>query len=432
MSEHVPVVVVGAGQAGLSLSWHLTRRGVPHVLLERDTVAHEWRDGRWDAFTLVTPNRQCQLPGWGYAGPEPDGFMARDEVHAFVSAYAASFGAPVREGVEVTGLEQRDGGGFALATTAGPMTADQVVIATGGYHRPVVPAWGDRLPTGVTATHSSRYRHPGQLPAGAVLVVGTGQSGAQIAEDLHVAGRRVHRAVGSAPRVARRYRGRDCMTWLSEMGVYDRPAAARPGGAAAREKTNHYVTGRGGGRDVDLRAAALGGMRLHGRITGWAGRGGAVTGRDGAADGVLAVAPTLAASLDAADAVAESIKDDIDRHIAREGLDAPLEARYQPVWRPGVEPPTLDLSAEGVTAVVWAVGYRADHSWVDVGVFDGRGRPRQTRGVTTAPGLSFLGLPWMHTWGSGRFAGIARDAEHLADVVEAGLGRTARAAPALV
>lgn len=421
MSEHVPVVVVGAGQAGLSLSWHLTRRGVEHVLLERDTVAHEWRDGRWDAFTLVTPNRQCQLPGWGYTGPEPDGFMARDEVHAFVRAYAASFGAPVREGVEVTGLEQRDGGGFALSTTAGAMTADQVVLATGGYHRPVVPAWADRLPDDVTAVHSSRYRSPGQLPPGAVLVVGTGQSGAQIAEDLHLAGRRVHLAVGSAPRVARRYRGRDCMTWLSDMGVYDRPAATRPGGAAALEKTNHYVTGRGGGRDVDLRAFALEGMRLHGRITGWAGPG-----------GVLAVAPTLAASLDAADAVAESIKDDIDRHVERAGLDAPVEARYEPVWRPDAEPPTLDLRAEGVGAVVWATGYRPDHSWVDVGVFDGRGRPRQTRGATTAPGLSFLGLPWMHTWGSGRFAGIARDAEHLADVVGAGLVGSSDPAPALV
>ncbi|WP_432493537.1 MSMEG_0569 family flavin-dependent oxidoreductase [Kineococcus gypseus] len=402
--EQHEVVVVGAGQAGLSLSWHLVQRGVQHVLLERATVGHEWRDGRWDAFTLVTPNFQCRLPGWsyggGFGGTDPDGFMARDEVHRFVTSYAASFGAPVREGVEVTSL-RRSGGGFALTTTAGELSAGQVVVATGGYHAPVLPRVAERVPRHLVQLHSSAYRSPGALPAGAVLVVGSGQSGAQIAEDLHLAGRRVHLAVGSAPRCARRYRGRDCVAWLEEMGTYDVPAARVPGGAAAQEKTNHYVTGRDGGRDVDLRAFALEGMRLHGRL-------------EDVHDGVARFAPGLERSLDRADAVAESIKDSIDRHVAERGLDAPVEARYVPVWRPPREELELDLAAAGVTSVVWSAGYRADHRWVEVGVFDGRGRPRQTRGVTDVPGLFFLGLPWMHTWGSGRFAGVARDAEFLA------------------
>ncbi|WP_432560820.1 MSMEG_0569 family flavin-dependent oxidoreductase [Kineococcus sp. SYSU DK003] len=404
MTEDHDVLIVGAGQAGLSLSHHLTGRGIEHVLLERDTVGHEWRDGRWNAFTLVTPNFQCRLPGYSYTGEfggaEPDGFMPRDEVHRFITSYAASFDPPVREHVEVTRLWRDER--FHVETSAGEFTADQVVIATGGYHLPVVPTAAARIPDDVTQLHSSLYRGAADLPDGAVLVVGSGQSGAQIAEDLHLAGRTVHLAVGNAPRCARTYRGRDCIAWLEEMGVYDVTATEVPGGAAAQEKTNHYMTGRDGGRDIDLRAFALEGMRLHGRLTD-------------VRDGVVHFAPTLEAALDHADSVAESIKDSIDRYIAEHGLDAPEEARYTPVWRPEQEEAALDLRAAGITSVVWSVGYRADYSWVDLGVFDGRGRPRQTRGVTGTEGLYFLGLPWMHTWGSGRFAGIARDAAFLAD-----------------
>lgn len=409
--RHVPVVVVGGGQAGLSMSWHLVRAGVEHVVLERGTACHDWADRRWDAFTLVTPNWQCQLPGYGYDGDDPDGFMARDEVVAWLRRYPATFGAPLHEGVAVTALREAPGGGFALTTTAGALTADQVVVATGGYHLPVLPAVSQRLPDDVVQLHSAAYRSPEALPPGAVLVVGSGQSGAQIAEDLHLAGREVHLALGSAPRVARRYRGRDCVAWLHDMGVYDVGIEAHAGGLSKRESTNHYVTGRGGGRDIDLRAFARDGMHLHGRLEHVAPAHGSA---------VLRFARTTAASLDAADAVAESIKDDIDRWIARQGIDAPQESRYTPVWRPPApqdEDVDLDLRAAGVSAVVWAVGFRADFRWVQVGVFDGTGAPTHRRGVTAVPGLSFLGLPWLHTWGSGRFAGVARDAEHLAEHV---------------
>jgi putative flavoprotein involved in K+ transport len=408
---HVPIAVVGGGQAGLAMSWCLRRRGVAHVVLERDTIAHEWSDARWDSFCLVTPNWQCQLPGRPYRGDDPDGFMVRDEIVAYVRGYAASFDPPV---LEHTPVEQLSCGpdGFVLATPAGTLTADHVVLATGGYHRPVVPGWAGQLPERIAQVHSARYRNSRQLPPGDVLVVGTGQSGAQIAEDLHLAGRTVHLAVGRAPRIARSYRGRDMVAWLHDMGHYDMPVEQHRNGEAARLGTNHYVTGRDGGRDIDLRAFARDGMRLYGRLTGL---------RSGdSGGGVLAFADDLAANLDAADRVSENAKDLVDSYIAAAGLDAPAEPRYEPVWAPGPDHPTT-LDVDRLAAVVWCTGFRSDWSWVRVPAFDGRGYPAHSRGVTTVPGLSVLGLPWLHTWGSGRFSGIARDAEHLAEHIATAL-----------
>jgi putative flavoprotein involved in K+ transport len=396
--DHFPTVIVGGGQAGLSVSRCLVDAGVQHVVLERGTVAHEWRDGRWDAFTLVTPNWHCRLPGYPYDSDDPNGFMTRDETYAWVRRYADTFDAPVAEGVTVELLRRRPDGVFEVKTSAGTITADSVTSATGGYHRPVLPAWAPAVPAHVRQVHSHQYRNAAALPAGPVLVVGTGQSGTQIAEDLHLEGREVHLAVGRAPRVARFYRGRDCMTWLAEMGVYDIAIATR--GLAKRESTNHYVTGRDGGRDVDLRAFANEGMYLHGRATGIDG-------------GVVHFDDTLASNLDHADSVAESIKDDIDAYIARERIDAPAEARYVPVWRP--EPGPSNLPLDEVGTIVWAIGFRADWAWLgDLDVLDHEGLPLHERGETAVPGFRFVGLPWMHTWGSGRFHAVARDAEHIA------------------
>ncbi|SHG65909.1 MSMEG_0569 family flavin-dependent oxidoreductase [Geodermatophilus nigrescens] len=409
----VPVAVVGGGQAGLSMSWHLRRRGIEHVVLERDTVAHEWSDARWDTFCLVTPNWQCRLPGWPYRGDDPDGFMVRDEIVAYVRGYAASFDPPVLERTAVERLDAAPGGGFTLTTTAGPLTAEHVVLATGGYHRPVVPGWASQLPGHVVQVHSAEYRSPDRLPDGEVLVVGTGQSGAQIAEDLHLAGRRVHLAVGRAPRVARSYRGRDVVAWLSDMGHYDMPVTEHRDGEAARLGTNHYVTGRDGGRDIDLRAFARDGMRLYGVLRELSGA-------------TLTFADDLAANLDSADRVNQDVLDAVDRFIAAEGIDAPEEARYTPVWAPGPDAPTT-LDASRIAAVVWCIGFTSDWSWVRLPAFDGRGYPTHVRGVTSVPGLSVLGLPWLHTWGSGRFSGVGRDAEHLADHVAARLAGAPRA-----
>jgi len=401
---HHTVAIVGGGQAGLSMSWYLRRRGIDHVLIERDRVGHEWRERRWDSFCLVTPNWQCRLPGFPYPGDDPDGFMPGADVVGYLEKYAASFDPPLVEGVAVTRLRRTAAGVFELATTAGTCTADQVVVATGPYHKPAVPRLAERMPGRLTQLHSSQYRCPERLPEGAVLVVGTGQSGCQIAEDLHLAGRRVHLAVGSAPRAARRYRGRDTLAWLDEMGHYARGIDEFADADEVRLRANHYMTGRDGGRDIDLRAFARGGMRLYGRLRSV----------DGAR---VTFGADLRANLDRADAVAEGIKDAIDRHIAATGIEAPAEERYRPVWEPAGEAGELDTRE--ISAVVWATGFHRDHRWVEVPVFDGRGYPTHERGVTSCPGLYFLGLPWQYTWGSGRFAGVARDAGYLADRITA-------------
>jgi len=402
--RRIPVAIVGGGQAGLSTSWYLTRDGVEHAVFEAKTMAHEWADTRWDNFTLVTPNWHCSLPGYEYAGPDPDGFMTRDEVVEWLAGYAPTFGPPVLEHTRVTSLTERGGGGFTL-TTFGPngeqaWEADQVVLATGGYHVPIVPPWATGVDPSITQLESAHYKNPEQLPDGAVLVVGSGQSGAQIAEDLHLAGRTVHLALGDAPRVARFYRGKDVMTWLAEMGLYDTPVQQYPGGIAAREKTNHYVTGRDGGRDIDFRQFALEGMRLYGLLE---------SGRENE----LTFRPTMTQALDQADSVYNSICRDIDAYLARTGIHAPEGRHYEPVWIPDEDPTGLDLAGAGITSIIWAIGYRPDYRWVKIGAFDGAGHPTHTRGVSAVPGLYFLGLPWLHTWGSGRFHGIARDAEHV-------------------
>jgi putative flavoprotein involved in K+ transport len=280
-----------------------------------------------------------------------------------------------------------------------------VVVATGPYQVPIVPRLAERLPDSLTQIHSARYRNPDQLPPGAVLVVGTGQSGCQIAEDLHLAGRQVHLSVGSAPRVARFYRGRDVVAWLEDMGYYRKAISDFTDVDAVRFRANHYVTGRDGGRDIDLRKFAREGMRLYGRLASIQARG---------AGACLTFAPDLRRNLDAADATSEGIKDSIDAYLDATGIDAPPESRYTPLWEPGIEPDELDLRAAGISAVVWSTGFGRDHRWIEIPVFDGRGYPTHLRGITSCPGLYFIGLPWQHTWGSGRLGGVGADAEYLA------------------
>lgn len=397
--QHVEVLIIGGGQAGLSLSYLLKQQGLSHLILEKNRLGHAWRSERWDSFCLVTPNWQCTLPGFPYQGDDPDGFMVKDQIVEYIDAYIAAFAPPAVEGVTVTGVRPDAAGGWLVETNAGQYHAAQVVIAVGGYHTPIVPADAAQLPANVMQLHSSDYLNPDQLPPGEVLVVGTGQSGCQIAEDLHLAGRRVHLCVGDAPRVARRYRGKDVVRWLDEMAYYDLPVDQHPLGAGVRDKTNHYVTGRDGGRDIDLRKFALEGMQLYGRYLT----------SDG---GVARFGDDLARNLDGADAVYRKINASIDQHIAAHGIDAPEQAPYAPLWQPATDAPAmLDMSA--VSAVVWCIGFRTDFNWVDAPIFDQRGYPGHARGVTAESGLYFLGLPWQYTWGSGRFSGIARDAAHL-------------------
>ena len=415
--EHRAVIVIGGGQAGLSMSALLKERGIDHIVFEKYRIAHAWRAQRWDSFCLVTPNWQCTLPGFSYAGDDPYGFMPKDEIVDYLESFAASFDPPLREGVAVTGVRAHSSGrGFDVATSDGAYSADAVIVAVGGYHAPALPPMAQHLGSDIVQLHSSAYKNPQALPPGDVLVVGTGQSGCQIAEDLHLAGRRVHLCVGSAPRTARRYRDKDVVEWLDQLGYYDLPVHEHPLGTGVRRKANHYVTGRDGGRDIDLRKFAREGMQLYGRL------------RD-IADGKLAFAHDLKQRLDDADAVAESIKTTIDAHIARQGIAAITEARYVPVWQPEHESLELDYQAAGIRTVIWCMGFRSNFTWIDVPIFDADGYPQHARGVTPVEGLYFLGLPWLYTWGSGRFSGVARDAAHLADrLEESGVRERRRAA----
>lgn len=404
LPQEISVAIIGGGQAGLSMSWHLRQTGIDHVVLERAAIGHAWRAQRWDTFCLVTPNWQCQLPGFPYAGDDPDGFMGRDDIVRYIEGFVASFDPPVQCGVAVDRVTQADSGGFLVETNKGTIRAEQVVVATGGYHDPIRPDWSYAIDPAIAQIHSADYLRPAQMPEGAVLVVGTGQSGCQIAEDLHIAGRKVHLCVGDAPRVARRYRGRDVVAWLDLMGYYDMPVEKHPLKEGVRDNTNHYVTGRDGGRDIDLRLRALEGMQLYGRA-------------DGFENGRLLIREGLARHLDSADAVSESIKRSIDGFIAKSGIAAPEEPAYQPPWHPQQEHRSLDLQAAGITGIVWCIGFRSNFRWIEVPVFTGRGMPSHYRGVTAVHGLYFLGLPWQHSWGSGRFSGVSRDAGYLAERV---------------
>jgi putative flavoprotein involved in K+ transport len=413
-TPHHTAIVIGGGQAGLSASHYLQQHGIDHVVFEKHRVGHAWRDQRWDTFCLVTPNWQCRLPGHPYAGDDPQGFMLKDEIVAYLEAFARKVRPPIREGVAVTRLQQRAGGGFQLDTSIGPCTADHVIVATGGYDLPVVPPSAHSLPPSITQLHSVDYRNPQQLPPGEVLVVGSGQSGVQLMEDLHLAGRKVHLAVGSAPRSPRVYRGRESTEWLHDMGFYGLTVDRHPLGDEARFKTNHYMTGRDGGHEIDLRRFALQGVKLYGSV-------------DRVERETVHFAADLTKNLDDADEVYLSIRRDIDRHIAAQGLDAPEEPAFEKVWAPTEEPRTLDLPAAGITSVVWAIGFKPDYRWIDLPAFDGRGHPRFARGVSPVAGLYFLGLPWLHTWGSGRFLGVADDARHLVETIAE---RTAARPPA--
>ena len=398
------VAIVGGGQSGLSMSYYLQKLGIDHVVIEKNNVVNSWKTARWDNFCLVTPNWQCNLPGWPYQGNDPDGFMKKNEIIEYLDGFVKHVNAPTVVGVKVSQVSPHLDGGFNITTSAGNLMADQVVVASGAYHEPVIPRMAERLPTHIVQIHSEQYRRAEDLPQGAVLVVGNGQSGAQIAEDLHLAGKKVILATGDAPRCARFYRGKDVVTWLAEMNYYDLPVEKHPLREGVRDNTNHYVTGRDGGRDIDLRQFAKDGMELYGLMTD-------------IQNGEAKFLPNLNEALDQADAVYNRINASIDDYIAKNNITAPAGSRYEPVWQPPTERTSLNIESANITSVIWCIGFKPDFSWVHASVFNGVGTPIHYRGVTAQAGLYFLGLPWLHTWGSGRFSGVARDAHYLSEKI---------------
>jgi putative flavoprotein involved in K+ transport len=408
----VETVVVGAGQAGLALSRCLTDAGRDHVVLDRGRVAERWRSERWDSFRLLTPNWQTRLPGWSYAGPDPDGFMGRDAVVRFFDDYARSFDAPVRTGVDVARVG-RAGDGWRVETSSGPYDARNVVVATGHYARPRIPVVAADLPPHVHQLVASEYRNPAALPAGAVLVVGSGPSGQQIADELARAGRRVFIAVGRHRPLPRRYRGHDVYWWMDRMGSLARTVDSLDNPGAAAGAPSAVLAG--GDEDIDLHRLVRHGVVPLGHL------------RD--CDGTrLWFADDLADTVVAADAHPARFRGKVDAYVDRTRLAVPAELvvpRSRAAWATSA-PTRLHLRAAGIRVVIWAAGYRRDFSsWVDAPVFDAAGEPVQRRGITAAPGLAFLGLRFMHRRNSNFIDGVGADAEHLAEHITTTAAATA-------
>ncbi|MFF1692427.1 flavin-containing monooxygenase [Streptomyces sp. NPDC058257] len=403
-SEETEVVVVGAGQAGVAASEHLGAHGVPHVVLERHRIAERWRSERWDSLVANGPAWHDRFPGLEFTDVDPDGFASKEQVAEYFAAYAEKIGAPVRCGVEVTDVRRHTGRpGFRVETSQGSIDARFVVVATGAFQRPVFPPI---VPDGAVRAqiHSSDYRNPEQLPEGSVLVVGAGSSGVQIADELRRSGRRVFLSVGPHDRPPREYRGRDFCWWLGVLGLWD--AQTPPKGA---EHVTIAVSGARGGHTVDFRALAADGIELLGMTASFE-------------DGVLSFAPDLATNIALGDEKYLGLLRAADEYVERNGLDLPEEPDAH-VLGPDPECVTdprqaLDLAEAGVTSIVWATGFATDYSWLDVDAFDEKGRPQQRRGISSEPGVYFLGLPWLSRRGSSFIWGVWHDARYVADHIE--------------
>lgn len=397
----IDTLVVGGGQAGVAMSEHLGNLGVPHLVLERDRIAEAWRTRRWDSLVANGPAWHDRFPGMEFEDVDADAFPPKERVAAYFEAYARRIGAPIRTGVEVRKVERNQGRpGFTVETSRGVIEANRVVAATGPFQRPVIPPIApedERL----AQIHSAEYRNPRQLPEGAVLVVGAGSSGVQIAEELQRSGRQVYLSVGPHDRPPRAYRGRDFCWWLGVLGEWD-AEVMKPG----TEHVTIAVSGAGGGKTIDFRELAHQGMTLVGRTQAFA-------------DGVVTFEGDLADNLARGDANYLAMLDAADDYAARNGLDLPEEpeARRIPDDPACVVDPVreLDLDAAGVTAIIWATGFSVDYGWLDVDAFDENGKPQHQRGVSREPGVYFVGLPWLSRRGSSFIWGVWHDAKHIAD-----------------
>jgi putative flavoprotein involved in K+ transport len=407
--ERVDTVVVGAGHAGLAMSHELTALGVEHVVLDKGAVASRWKNERWDSFCLLTPNWATWLPGWHYTGPDPDGFMVKDQIVEYFEAYARSFGAPVRDRTTVSSVELDGAGRYRVTTDEGVLSARCVVAASGPYQQPRLPAWSHALSGEVTQLHSSQYRRADALPSGGVLVVGAGPSGQQIAEDLLRGGRDVYLAVGSHRRVPRRYRGRDYYWWLELGGYYEKTIDDAPAAMRAHPVAP-VLTGYEGGHDLDLRELASHGLTLLGRAVDGSGT-------------TVRLDDSLHASLAAGDRAHQDFVDWVESRLFKfGGLFDQAQPRTLFPEPPG-SPAGLDLAEAGVSTIVWATGFDSTlASWMKAPILDDAGHPRHERGVTSCPGLFLIGRGWLYRQRSAFIRGAQEDAEHLAGILRAQVG----------
>jgi putative flavoprotein involved in K+ transport len=401
-TETIDTLVIGAGQAGVAMSEHLSKAGVPHLVLERGRIAERWRSWRWDSLVANGPAWHDRFPNLEHDS-DPEGFPGKEAVADYFVAYARKLAAPIRTGVEVTSVSALQGKpGFRVETSKGVIEARRVVSATGPFQRPIIPPIVPDA-AGVTQIHSVDYRNPGSLPAGAVLVVGAGSSGTQIADELLRAGRRVFISVGPHGRPPRAYRGRDYCWWLGVLGKWD--ITTPPAGA---EHVTIAVSGAYGGNTVDFRRLAARGMTLVGTTTGYS-------------DGMLTFAPDLAANLAKGDADYLAVLDEADAYVARTGIDLPPEPAARAILPDPACVTTpiraLNLKQEGITTIIWATGFALDYSWLKFDVLGADGKPKHSRGISEVPGLYFLGLPWLSRRGSSFIWGVWHDARFIADQI---------------
>lgn len=395
-------IIVGGGQAGLSLSYYLAKRRHDHVVLEQAAQAgNAWRNYRWDSFTFITPNFMTALPGLAAPG-DPNSYLSRDEIVAYFERYIQEFDLTVRFGMKVSSVEQIPSGYRVRLADGTALEAANVIIATGLYQQPKIPLCSAKLPAEIIQLHSSEYRNPQQLPAGAVLVIGSAQSGCQIAEEFYQSGRRVYLSIGGAGRVPRRYRGYDGFYWAEKIGMLDRTPAMLPS-PKAKFAGNPQVSGARGGHNLNLHQFVRDGVTLFGHL-------------QDVRDGKLIFAPDLRESLARIDKLEQDFVKAADAYIERNQLDLPVE--HLPELRDAYDQPEmleLDLQAAGITGVIWATGFTFDYSLVKLPVTDEDGFPIQQRGVTDYPGLYFLGMPYLYKQKSGLLRGIGEDAEYLAE-----------------
>ncbi|MEG0860410.1 MAG: NAD(P)/FAD-dependent oxidoreductase [Pseudomonas sp.] len=397
----IDTLVVGAGQAGVAMSEHLSRLGVPHLVLERNRIAEAWRTGRWDSLVANGPAWHDRFPGLEFAGLDPDAFAPKDQVADYFETYAQKFNAPVRTGVDVTKVQRNVGRpGFTVETSDGVIEASNVVVATGPFQRPVIPGIAP-ADSKVAQIHSADYRNPEQLAEGAVLVVGAGSSGVQIADELQRAGKQVYLSVGAHDRPPRAYRNRDFCWWLGVLGLWD-AEGVQPG----KEHVTIAVSGARGGHTVDFRRLAQQGITLVGLTQAF--KGGVVSFESNLAENIALGDENYLALLDAADA-----------YIASNGLDLPPEPEAR-IMLPDPECLSnpileLDLAKAGITTIIWATGYSVDYAWLQVDAFKADGKPQHQRGVSSEPGIYFVGLPWLARRGSAFIWGVWHDARHIAE-----------------
>ncbi|HEY6975225.1 MAG TPA: NAD(P)-binding domain-containing protein [Chitinophagaceae bacterium] len=405
--EQIETIIIGGGQAGLSMSYYLTKQGYEHVVLEQTAqAANSWRNYRWDSFTLVTPNWHLRLPGAEYNGSDPNGFMSKAEIVACIEQYIQRFNLPVRYNTEVIAVEaMSEQQGYLVHTKNKIYKASNVVVATGYDQHPKIPAFSNKLSPEITQLHSGAYRNPHLLPGGAVLVVGSAQSGAQITEELYRHGRKVFLCVGNAGRMPRHYRGKDITWWLDKLGFFDHTAETFP--YPKGEFSSPHVSGADGGHTLNLHQFAKDGVMLLGHL------------KD-AIDNTIFLAPDLKGSLAKADEFEATLVQMIDEYILQNKINAPGEEL--PELYDGYDAKVirhLNLKTAGISTVIWATGYKCNFHFIKLPVIDNDGFPMQQRGVTKYQGLYFLGLPFLHTLKSGRLLGVGDDAAYIANHIAA-------------